>query len=226
MAFAILKLSYNRPGDSSLTGGICGTGFFVDSTTGITAHHVLNEGTFTPNNGFCHALVWVISRSGSVRRIERESATLHPEIDATVVTFRNPLSNVRVYETAVGSLTDGLPVCGIGHVGNSMPSVEAEWRGSELVIRSANLAGVIKDTNGYVKRSVTLNINANDIKMQETRGFELSFGSRVGMSGGPVVDIVSGRVLGMLSLGLPPDSNVKTETFAISIDEIRKCYSL
>jgi len=43
MAFAILKLSYIKPGDSSLTGGICGTGFFIDPQTAVTAHHVLNE---------------------------------------------------------------------------------------------------------------------------------------------------------------------------------------
>ncbi len=49
MAFAIMKLSYNSPGDSRLTGGICGTGFFVDSRTAVTAHHVLNCKTFEPN---------------------------------------------------------------------------------------------------------------------------------------------------------------------------------
>lgn len=50
--------------------------------------------------------------------------------------------------------------------------------------------------------------------------FELSFASQVGMSGGPVVDAESRRVLGMLSIGLPPDANVKTQTFAVSIDQI------
>ena len=223
MTFAILKLSYNKPGDSSLIGGICGTGFFVDSRTAVTAHHVLNDETFKPNVGFQHALVWVVSRRGSVRRIQREAVSLHPEIDATIITFQNPVSNFQIYEFSLGSVADGMKVSGIGHVGSSMPSVEAEWRGSELVIRSASLAAVTKDINGYVKRSVAFEINAKDIKMHGVRGFELSFGSQVGMSGGPVVDSSTGKVLGMLSVGLPPDSNVKTETFAVSIDEIWKC---
>ena len=225
MAFAILKLSYNQPGDSSLTGGLCGSGFFVDSSMAITAHHVLNDATFMPNAGFRHTLLWLIPRSGATCRIERSSVTLYPEIDTTVIRFPNSLSNVWIYEFGVGSLTDGMPVRGIGHVGNSMPSVDAEWQGIELLVRSANLAGLTRDESGHVKRSVIFDINANDIKMQGVRGFELSFGSQVGMSGGPVVDGDNGRVLGMLSIGLPPDSNVKTETFAVSIDEIRqRCF--
>ena len=222
MAFAILKLSYHNPGDSSLTGGICGTGFFVDSRTAVTAHHVLNDATFEPNAGFQHVLVWVISRSGSIRRIEREAASLHPGIDTTIIAFRNPMSKVQIYESALGGSAAGLKVSGIGHVGSSMPSVSAEWRGSEFVIQSANLAGAMRDIYGSVKRSVTFDISANDIKMHEVRGFELSFGSQVGMSGGPVVDSSTGKVLGMLSVGLPRDLIVKTETFAVSIDEILK----
>jgi S1-C subfamily serine protease len=66
-----------------------------------------------------------------------------------------------------------------------------------------------------------LSVKANDIRMSEVRGFELSFGSRIGMSGGPVVDQEDGKVLGLLSLGLPPDATIKTQTFAVSIEEVR-----
>jgi hypothetical protein len=220
MAFAILKLSYNRPGDSSLTGGICGSGFFIDSRTAITAHHCLNDDTFRPNAGFLHVLVWVITRRGLVRRIDQGAITLHPEIDTTIISLGDSISNVQVYDRAVGVAAAGQQVSGIGHVGNAMPSVNADWQGSELVIRSASLAGFNRDMDGCVKRPVTFDINANDIKMHGVRGFELSFGSQIGMSGGPVIDSSTGRVLGMLSVGLPPDSTFKTETFAISIDEI------
>lgn len=220
MALAILKLSYNRPGDSSLTGGICGSGFFIDSRTAITAHHCLNDDTFRPNAGFLHVLVWVITRSGSVRRIDRAAVSLHPEIDTTIISLGDSMPNVRVYDCAVGGLAAGQQVLGIGHAGNSMPSVSASWQGSDLVIRSASLAGSRRDMDGCVKRSLTFDINSNDIRMHGVLGFELSFGSQIGMSGGPVVDSSTGRVLGMLSVGLPPDSTFKKETFAVSIDEI------
>jgi hypothetical protein len=50
--FAVLKLSYNNAGDASVIGGVCGTGFFVGPGTAISAYHVLNETTFTPNPGY------------------------------------------------------------------------------------------------------------------------------------------------------------------------------
>ena len=151
MAFAILKLSYNKPGDSSLTGGICGTGFFVDSRTAVTAYHALNDQTFNPNAGLQYALVWVVSRSGSICRIEREAVSLHPEIDATIIRFQKPVSNFQIYKSSLGNVANGLKVSGIGHVGDSMPSLDAGWRGSEFEIRSASLTGLTIDTNGCVK---------------------------------------------------------------------------
>lgn len=72
---------------------------------------------------------------------------------------------------------------------------------------------------GVCGTGVTLDVDANDIKMSGVHGFELSFGTRVGMSGGPVIDRDS-RVLGMMSLGLPPDAVEKTATFAVSVAEL------
>ena len=220
MAFSILKLSYNEPGDSSLSGGICGTGFFVDVSTAVTAHHVLNEATLAPNAGYGNVLLWLISRNGPIRRIERSAVDLHPDIDTSVIRLKNPMSGFVVYDVVSGDINAGIAVRGIGYEGNAMPRIDAKWQGQELVIRTADLAQAIQDRDGHVERSLTFHINANDIKMQGVRGFELSFGSQVGMSGGPVVDVENDRVLGMLSIGLPADANVKTRTFAVSIDEI------
>lgn len=220
MAFAILKLSYNEPGDSSLTGGICGTGFFVDSSTSITAHHVLNGETLTPNVGYRNVMLWLISRSGAICRIERSMVSLHPEIDASLIRLPNAMSGFPIYEVTPMAIASGIRVRGIGHQGNAMPSVDAEWQGTELVIRRADLMPLVLDRDGHVERLLTLHINAHDVKMRNVPGFELSFGSQVGMSGGPVVDAETGCVLGMLSIGLPPDANVKTQTFAVSIDQI------
>lgn len=220
MAFAILKLSYNEPGDSSLTGGICGTGFFLDSSMAITAHHALNGQTLSPNVGFQHVLLWLISRSGAVCTIEHHAVTLHPELDVSVIRLPKPVSGFQVYDVTTKAIASGIRVRGIGHKGNTMPSVDTEWQGTDLAILAADLAQSVLDRDGYVERPLTLHINAHDVKMRDVSGFELSFGSQVGMSGGPVVDAETGCVLGMLSIGLPPDANVKTQTFAVSIVQI------
>lgn len=203
-----------------LSGGICGTGFFVDSLTALTAHHVLNKATFRPNSGFQHALLWIIPRNGQIHRLERSCVELHPEIDTTVIRCENPIPDVHICDFATRSIAVGTPVRGIGHMGNAMPAVNAQWQGGEFQITSVNLERTVLDIDGHVKRLLALHVNANDVKLQGVRSFELSFGSQVGMSGGPVIDRDNGEVLGLLSLGLPPDSNVKTETFAVSKDEI------
>lgn len=51
-AFAILKVSYNRIGETPVTGGICGTAFFIDEYTALTANHVLNRLNYKPNDGY------------------------------------------------------------------------------------------------------------------------------------------------------------------------------
>ena len=130
------------------------------------------------------------------------------------------MSGFPIYDVTPLAIAAGVRVRGIGHKGGEMPSVDAEWQGTELVIRTADLTPLVLDRDGYVKRPLTLHINAHDVKMRDVHGFELSFGSQVGMSGGPVIDAESGCVLGMLSIGLPPDANVKTQTFAVSIDQI------
>jgi hypothetical protein len=220
MAFAILKLSYNHPGDSSLTGGICGTGFFIDSLTAITACHVLNRETLAPNAGHKYVRLWLLDRNGGTCTISDANVKLHPEIDTSVISFPMPVRDFSHAQISSEIVEVGAPVRGIGHVANTMPLVDAAWQGAELVLRSADTTRLIHDRDGQIKRRLTLNINAQDIAMQDVHGFELSFGSLIGMSGGPVIHSTTNMVLGMLSIGLPPDATVKTQTFAISISHI------
>jgi|ERR1051325_6052847 hypothetical protein len=223
MAFAILKLSYHAPGDACVVGGICGTGFFLASRTAVTAYHSVNDQTFKPNDGFQHASIWLISRIGSILTLNRDYSSFHPKFDTTIISLPNDTSNIHIYEPSRTDVGSGTRVCGIGHRGGLMPAVKAYWRDSELFIESATLADVTTDSEGSIVQSMIFDVNAADIKMHNVRGFELSFGSHVGMSGGPVLEVGTDRVLAMMSVGLPPDSRVKKRTFAVSIAEITTC---
>ena len=158
MAFALLKLSYKNAGDPSLVGGICGTGFFVTAQAAVTAHHALNAQTFEPNDGYSHARVWLVSRNRAVHRIEQDDVEMHPEIDATAIHFKNPASDFAVYQPAVGDIEIDRSVTGIGHVGNAMPPVDANWKGSELVIRTAEL-------NDFIRPRCTIRAEGKGLKM-------------------------------------------------------------
>jgi len=222
MAFAILKLSYNQPGESPLTGGVCGTGFFIDDSTAVTAYHVLSERTFKPNTGFRYCCFWILSRSGLVAQLDQYSLQGYPEIDTTAFRFDEPQLGITVYTPPSHKPEIGTEVCGIGHIGNEMPQVRARWEGQSIVITHVDLDSVICDEIGHIIRIARFDVNAQDARLKNVAGYELSFGTNVGMSGGPLVDQRTGQALGLLSFGLPPDSYTKTQTFAVAMDEIQR----
>jgi len=78
------------------------------------------------------------------------------------------------------------------------------------------------DKEGYIKNLLRCNVNTLDINLQNIWGFEVSFGSLIGMSGGPLINKETSEVIGLLSFGLPIDSDIKTQIFAITMDEIKK----
>ena len=222
MSFALVKLSFNNPGDSNLEGGICGTGFFIGCNKGVTAHHVLNEGTFIPNSGYLHCYNWIITRKGRMIPIVKDDAQFFPEIETTIINVDEMVSSDEIYELDSSSLEDDIPVKAFGHIGNAMPQIEASWNGPIFNVSSACLDSTRCDAEGTVLRTVTMSINSADIQLHGVKGFELSFPSRVGMSGGPVISAKTNKAIGMLSLGLPADCDIKKSTFAVSAIEISR----
>lgn len=219
MTFAILKISYNNIGDTTVEGGICGTGFFIKPQKAITANHVLNRNTFTPNVGYKFCDVILISHNGFTYSIKMSQITEYREIDTSVINFDSVPQNTSVYSTSIDTDICGQDVKSYGFIGNQMPIINANWVNNSFKVNSVNLSTVVKNESGHVLRYFKISINGNDVKLSNIYGFEVSFKSVVGMSGGPLIDI-NGKVIAMLSFGLPADSNVKTQTFAIAICEI------
>ena len=87
MTGLILKLSYNHIGESPLTGGICGSFFFVKSNLTITANHVLNKKDFKPNSGFQFCQFWLIVQPDVIVEIKKDNLIEYPEIDTTFVSL-------------------------------------------------------------------------------------------------------------------------------------------
>ena len=77
--------------------------------------------------------------------------------------------------------------------------------------------------SGIVEKKVKVVLKPDiDIQLNGVMGFELSFPSRIGMSGGPVITDKTNKTIGMLSLGLPADCDIKKSTFAVSSIEISR----
>lgn len=67
-----------------------------------------------------------------------------------------------------------------------------------------------------------MTVSATDIKMTNVKGFETSYGGIIGMSGGPLINKQTDEIIGLMSIGLPADIQVKQSLFAVSIDEIKE----
>ncbi len=196
--------------------------FFIGCNKAVTAHHVLNEATFIPNAGYMHCYNWIITRKGRIIPIIKDDAQFFPEIETTIIRVDGEVFSNEIYELDNSGLEDGIPVKAFGHVGNAMPQIEASWNGPMLNIASACLDSARCDAEGTILRSVTMTINAVDIQLDGVKGFELSFPSRVGMSGGPVLSDKTNKAIGILSLGLPADCDIKKSTFAVSSIEVSR----
>ena len=219
MTFAVIKLSYNKIGESNVEGGICGAGFFIDNKTFVTANHIFNAIKNMPNPGCTNCQYCLISRNGEIIEVINATILEYPGIDTTVIKFHSKVTEdiVRI-DRSLPKIGD--KICNQGFISN-MPQINAEWGLKGLIIKSANLNSSISDASGIVRESKKDTVNANDVKILNKTIIVTSYPGNVGMSGGPMFN-EKNLVVGLMSIGLPPDVTQKDFLGAIWIDEILK----
>lgn len=147
-------------------------------------------------------------------RIEREALIDYPEIDTTIIAFGEPQSNVKVYRLSDTPPTIGEAVYSSGYIADQMPVDGARWR----IVESCDLREAIADQEGFVSSVRMPTVNASDIKLNNVKGVQTSFAGAVGMSGGSLIRRSTGAVIGLMSIGLPPDTSEKRTLVAISVE--------
>ncbi|KAF0140409.1 MAG: hypothetical protein FD122_2424 [Stygiobacter sp.] len=217
--FAIVKLSFNQPGESSLIGGICGSAFLINDSTVITAHHVMNS-KVVPNPGYKYCRFWLLNRNGTlIIQIESQQLEDYQEIDCSLIHLREKLNipylSIEKIDAKVGD-----SVYSIGHIGESMPKINAEWEGDKLIILNYSLENFKVDKEGEIKEIKKDTIQKNDVNIINIEVIQPSFGAIKGMSGGPLLSKSSDKLLGLMSYGLPENSAQKHSVYAISTNEL------
>ena len=101
-----------------------------------------------------------------------------------------------------------------------MPILKVGWGPDGLIISSCNYNGTNAVSCGVLKSYPSITISAKDIKLNDIKGFETSYGGIIGMSGGPLIASETDEIIGLMSIGLPPDLKEKKTLFAISLIEI------
>lgn len=219
MTGLVLKLSYNNIGETTVTGGICGSFFFIRPNLAATAHHVLNSNDFKPNNGFSSCQYWLLIQPDIVIELKKENLIEFSEIDSTIIKFDKDF-NIPIRKISTTKRQAGHPCHNEGFTGGQMPGLIASWGTNGLIITGCNYNNTNANGDGHIKSIKTLTVNAADVKMQNVQGLETSYGGRQGMSGGPLIDKVTNEIIGLMSIGLPADVQIKQTLFAVEIGHL------
>lgn len=218
--FAVVKLSYNIPGETPVTGGICGSAFLINDSTALTAHHVLNN-SIAPNPGFKFCQFWLIKRNTKlIIPISNENFICLPDIETTIIKLENSIRLANFIRIEKESTKINSPVFNIGHIGGSMPIKNANWQNNILNIINYSLLNLKSDSIGVIKSIKKCTINTNDVNLNNITVVQPSFKAIEGMSGGPLLNKSTNKLIGLMSFGLPADSTTKNIVFAISVNEI------
>jgi len=213
--FAIVKISYNHIGETPVEGGICGTAFLLNDSTVITANHVLNRGNFIPNSGYKFVQYWLLKRNAKkIIQLKKENLTSLPNIELTLISLDKKIEpgyKITYQKPQIGDL-----VYNFGHISN-MPVTSAHWE-NELVIDDYTLENSKSDKVGKILSIKKCTVHSADLEIVDKLFIQPSFVANVGMSGGLLIS--ENRLIGLMSFGLPSDSIIKKEVYAISINEI------
>lgn len=222
--FAIVKLSYNENGESSVVGGICGSAFLINDSTVITAHHVLNS-KVKPNEGYKYYQIWLLNRNDNlIIPIEQKQFEDYKEIECTVIHLHKPLNGIPFLSIESNDVKNGDEVYSLGHIGDKMPVTKAEWNSGKLLIQKYSLKNLVADNNGKVQEIKKVTVRANDVNIVDVEVIQPTFGAIEGMSGGPLIRKGTNKLIGLMSFGLPADSVKKEIVYAISSNELYKTF--
>lgn len=219
MTGIVLKLSYNNIGETPVTGGICGSFFFYQKNVVATANHVLNTKDFKPNDGFTKCQYWLLIQPDIVIELKKSDLIEFPEIDTTIIKLEKDY-NVLLRQISMTNNEAGNPCYNEGFIGGQMPGIIANWESDKLIITGCSYNNTRAIRDGFIKSIKTIDVNAADIKMQGVKGIETSYGGIQGMSGGPLINKSTNEIIGLMSIGLPADVQVKQTLFAVSITHL------
>ena len=182
MTLAVLKLSYNSPGEPTVTGGICGAAFLIGRRTAVTAHHILSSDSFGPNPGYRKCQYWILSRNGKRYELNKSRLSGYPSIDTTVIRFSTSLE-LPHFRMASKAPSVGESLRNEGYV-EKMPRIEATWEGQRLRIRRHDLSTVIAGGGGHIEFLGKITLSSNDVNLNNIEVIKTSYPGCKGMSVG------------------------------------------
>lgn len=224
MVFAIIGAYWNLE-NSLRVSGLAGSGFLLTPTVAVTCHHVLNtiKSVLAPAP-YERASYWIVTRTGTIAKIEYEMLRDFPKIDTTIIRFKKPVEGVEGFRATTAEVRAGEPVHALGYSYGERDELQATLHhsviDSDLRLDSADMGKCILDIRGTILHRETISVDGGNFVLKNIPCLRLGFNTIVGMSGGPILRVEDATVCGMNAWGYPPDVLVKTKTYAIAIEEV------
>lgn len=221
-AWALVKISYD-PNSMRMEGGVCGTVFFVNKRTFVTAHHCSQ--VFDPNQGYPKVKVFLIDQKGNI--IHDIQITQHvPEYDLAIGKILTDTPSVGVCMASRRAVL-GDSVYNIGFPTDQGLSLQRGFSECQFRIQNDNLIiDKIKvnqfKQSGTIEHIQPVTVHANDVTLDYKTTIGLDYSSRTGFSGGPLLEESSGKVIGMMSFLVPEQYDIRKPAMAIRIEDIAR----
>lgn len=228
MIAAILQLSYNAPGDLNLIGGTRGSAFLVGKQTMMTAHHVLNRKVIHEvKPGYILGRWWVLVQAGMAIPITEDMLLDYPQIDTTVIRLKAPVPGLKIWQWSSRPPMVSDRVHALGYEAEVIPAAQFySWQEGELQMGGHNLSPFANRGRGAITRIGPTSAKSEEknveVELADVQCIQTTCGIVTGMSGGPLINNGTDRVVGLTSFGTDKYHAKGIGSFFIHKDEILK----
>lgn len=200
---------------------IGGTFFFITPNTALTANHLISKSFFDLND-FVNKQVFFIGENNFIVEVEKEFITDHKNVDLSIIRFPKNLTN-NFYEIYKGEPEINQEFIAEGFIAGEQPEIVAKNNKLKIILEKVDFNSLTQiKQRGFVKKLYNSTEICDDMALYNVNTIQTSIGGFVGMSGGPLIDLVNKKVLGFMSYGDPVDSDKKDILYAIDCTELNK----
>ena len=214
---AIIKINWKGSAhcvdpSSEFQGGVCGTCFTLSSGITISCDHIGRD-LFRPIEGFDACRVFAANSATEATLLRQGCVQRHPEFDACVIDgYSSPIT----YSVSATPAADVGTCQLLGYTAATAPF--SITRGSDNL---PTIGGLDLDSVAQRIRAeawlANFNISSEGLKIVRKQGFMFNAAGRIGLSGGPAIELTNGQVVGLCVMGSPPDISQKDQIGAIDL---------
>ncbi len=164
--------------------GICGTGFFIEPNKFITAYHVCNESSFSPDKNYNNNHIILLSPNNEIEKIFLNQCSFSKEKD---IAYIKTNKNYSYLEIGDGLLNED--VYNIGYPGKNK---------EDLISNNLSIKEQRKTKGKIIEKSENYSVEFSNGCIRNKEVLIIDYLSEEGFSGGPLFNR-NNKVIGLMS---------------------------